>query len=213
MLGPNDGTVSQSSLFPESLFASLESQWGDIVLTEVMQKTDTGFHSGSESANFAPYDVQSRTTMYPPVPLPGIITRGQHPVEPRTKLTRQQSNELGSELQEDRYNRLKGSLARRPTLELDLETSYLDDELLGLPPPIEELAEDPLQTKEAPERSFPILSPPDKFRPKSEIQSTAMPPANETFFPPVTSPRTHAGAITRLDVPPCEVAVLHRGNE
>ena len=219
-LGQLDGTVSQSSLFPESLFASLESQWGDNVLTEMLQKTDTGYQPSRESAHFTHYDVQSRTTNYPlgamnstmsgTAPPPGIITRGEYAVEPGAKF-KKQSNELGSELQEDRYCQLRGSLTRRPTLELDLETTYLDDQLLGLPPPVEEVPEDPLQTKEALDGSFPILSPPDKFRSKAEVQSTALPPTSQTFFSPVSSTGLNAGAITHLDVPPCEVAVLHHG--
>lgn len=214
-----DGAVSQSSLFPESLFASLESQWGDSLLTQLMQKSDTASQSGSEATQLPPHNGQSRTptmqsTMPATGPPAGIITRGHCTVEPRAKLTRRQSNELGSELQEDRYCQLRGSFNRRQTLDEDLETTYFDDEHFSLPPPAEGLAEDPLHTQEVPESRFPILTPPDTFKSTSHIdlQSTVMSPApSENFFTPVASPDPNTGVRTPSDVLPCEVTVLHPG--
>ena len=212
------GSVSQSSLFPESIFASLESQWGDSLLTQIMQKSDaTTTQSHTEASQLPPHSGQSRTTampstMPPTGPPPGIITRGQYTAVPQAKLSRRQSNELGSELQEDRYYQLKGSFARRQTLDEDLETTYFDDHDLSLPPPDDDI-EEPLQAVVS-ESSFPILTPPDTFKSTSHVnlQTTSMSPTtSENFYTPVASPDPSIGPTTHSDALPSEVEGINLG--
>ena len=214
-----DGSVSQSSLFPDSIFASLESQWGDSLLTQIMQKSDaTTTQSHTEASQLPPHSGQSRTTampstMPPTGPPPGIITREQYTAVPQAKLSRRQSNELGSELQEDRYCQLRGSFARRQTLDEDLETTYFDDQDLRLPPPDEGILEEPLQAVVS-ESSFPILTPPDTFKSTSHVnlQTTAMSPTtSENFYTPVASPDPSTGPRTHSDVLPSEVEGVDLG--
>lgn len=215
-LGQQDGAVSQSSLFPESLFASLESQWGDNLLTQIMQSTTTT-QSHDAATQLPQYSGQPRRTTMPSVmpatgPPAGIITKGQYTAMPHPKLSRRQSNELGSELQEDRYWQLKGSFGRRQTLDEDLETTYFDDQRFSLPPPVGGITEEPLQTQEASEGSSPILTPPDTFKSTShtDLQSTGMSPTpSEKYYTPVASPDLNAGPRPDSDVLPSEVAVVH----